>query len=320
VHEFAKLIFFAKFMICSFNTEIVSIMSEFENLFLDLLQTFSDAAFYEKNPNMFDVDSTNEKHEIEMNLVNGYNNLREQIAIIPNIVNYKKDCAQTTTSGTTLLMLASHYKMDNYVKLLLTAQNIDVNIQGNLDDHHGMTALMFAIECNVYLKNKKSDVFNIILQVPEIDVHKTDAFGKHALHIAASQGSIQATNALLNTVININMQDNDGNTPLLCAIKSRYVEKEVIIASLLNFSKINGYILDTTTEDNSGSNAINYTTTNYTNNYTDDIQVDEFYILQLMQDYDFDKKEMIKKTVNLSLFRENTLPYDTRNLIVSYLS
>ena len=84
--------------------------------------------------------------------------------------------------------------------------------------------------------------------------------------------------------------------------------------------KINGYILDTTTEDNSGSNAINYTTTNYTNNYTDDIQVDEFYILQLMQDYDFDKKEMIKKTVNLSLFRENTLPYDTRNLIVSYLS
>lgn len=286
-------------------------MSEFEILFLDLLQRFSDAAFYEKYPNIF--DSTSEKHKIEMELANSYNNLREHIAIRPNIVNDKKD-------GATLLMLASHYKMDSYVELLLTSQHIDVNIEGNLDDHYGMTALMFAISCNNNVTKKKTGIFNTFANDPRTDIHKIDVKGKTALHLATSYGIVTATEAVLLAGADVNAQDNDGNSPLICAVKSSMIEKEKVVDVLLEFSKNNGYTLDTTIQDIQGLNARVYTeelTTYMT--HENEIEADNFYVLQLIDDYDFNKIKIIKNTTNLTLFRDDKLPYDMRHHIVSYL-
>ncbi len=80
----------------------------------------------------------------------------------------------------------------------------------------------------------KNDLFNIIkLNKQGIDINQKDYDGRTALHLAASEGSLEVFNYLINNGSNINCKDRWGNTPLNDAIR----ENKINIIEYIN--KIN---------------------------------------------------------------------------------
>lgn len=103
-----------------------------------------------------------------------------------------------------LLYWARRGNVDKVTKFLKDGAN--VNFQGD----GGKTALILALE------HKKTDVVNLLLQQPGIQVD-LNANGLTALSRSSMKGQLESVKLLVSKGANINAKDKDGFTPLMQA-------------------------------------------------------------------------------------------------------
>ena len=78
----------------------------------------------------------------------------------------------------------------------------------NIIDNNGETLLSYSI------KNKKEDICQLILSSKILDLSYQDKMGNSYLHLAVMNKLEGVVKSLIEKGIYINMQNNDGNTPL----------------------------------------------------------------------------------------------------------
>ena len=78
-------------------------------------------------------------------------------------------------------------------------------------------ALIYAIE--------NYDILELLLSLPDIDVNETDRSGDTAFTLACWRGYLDAVRRLSYVPgIELNIQDEDGDTPAICAVDDDRVE------------------------------------------------------------------------------------------------
>ena len=130
-------------------------------------------------------------------------------------------------SGTTALSAACYNGHQNIVQLILDhslRNHIDINIPNN----DGWTPLHYAC---FYGENH---IVKLLLQhqldTNNLDWNNQDNIGRTVLHDACQKGHIQVVQTLLNFAIkndcqlNVNIKDNDGNTPIQIATQAEIIE------------------------------------------------------------------------------------------------
>lgn len=128
------------------------------------------------------------------------------------------------TEGKTPLHLAVHYGKLQIVEWLL-AKSVDVNVQ----DEQGQTALHYVakrkrerdavwsykrhkLECSYCVKNEPK-IVGLLLNTP-VDVNMQDSEKMTPLHYAAEQGRTKIAHMLIRKSAQVNLPDNLGKTPL----------------------------------------------------------------------------------------------------------
>lgn len=107
------------------------------------------------------------------------------------------------------LMVACIYKRENIIKLLLENKNININLQNN----NGTTALMYACQ-----KNLNLDIIKLLLD-KNANLNLQTKKGNSALTIAIKSNNIEIVSLLAsNHNINLDLKDREGETPLMKAI------------------------------------------------------------------------------------------------------
>ncbi|KAI0435499.1 ankyrin repeat-containing domain protein [Xylaria telfairii] len=142
--------------------------------------------------------------------------------------------AQTNDGKTTLMIAAENGYAGNVDLLIQYHAKIDL-----IDDAR-RTAAHWAAEAGDYETAKKLLDYDKAQNQDDAVDNYQDKFGRTVLHIAVTHGkSEKAVDVLLKpkpwcqqSVLNPNLQDQDGNTPLLLAVKHR---KLSIVKSLLQF-------------------------------------------------------------------------------------
>ena len=145
----------------------------------------------------------------------------------------------------------------------------------------------------IYFLNKyKNNIIIWLLNLPNIDVNIQDNNGNSPLHLAFKLIYYNnVINLLLNNQkININIQDNNGNTPLHIAFKSTYYRYNNILI-LINNQTININI-----QDNDGNTPLHLAILHLANDFGSGSGVDKYEIM----------KELINKT-NLTIINKSNL-------------
>ena len=149
---------------------------------------------YFKNKN-FIFDFLNLKENIMIKLFKDI--IKKYPPVNPNILNNDKKSA---------LFIASRKNYSNYIKLLLTFNDIDVNVA---EEEQGFTPLWNTCRYN------NVDSLKILLNHPGIDINITTNFNITPLHIASSIGNIECVKLLINiNGIDVNKADKAGITAL----------------------------------------------------------------------------------------------------------
>ena len=176
---------------------------------------------YFRNKNyMFDF--LNLKENIIIKLFE--NIIKKYVPINPNLLNKDKKTA---------LFIATHKNYSNYIKLLLTLPEIDVNVA---EEERGFTPLWNTCRYN------NVDSLKILLNHPEIDINKATKFDITPLHIACSIGNTECVKLLINIKgIDVNKADKKGITALGAACWCGHTE---CVKLLLTHSNIDIHIKD----------------------------------------------------------------------------
>lgn len=146
------------------------------------------------------VDETEDK--VSKENFNQLKMLLEQHKDDKNFINTQND------KGSTLLHITVEHNKQNIAEFLLS-MNIDINIQ----DNNGETALMLAVE------NENNGMVSLLANNETLDINLQDKLGDSALMIATLLKNDDIVKILLdNKNINTNLQDNNGATALILAI------------------------------------------------------------------------------------------------------
>ena len=133
------------------------------------------------------------------------------------------DVNSKNEAGRTGLMMALNGRQTAMARFLLEQEGIDINIC----DNFGQSALHYAAS---YAEN--SECLAILLARPELTsqmVNKKDSWGNTPLWWAVSYGAVWDGGAgcvqrLINDAhTDLNIKNEDGNSPLMLAIKKNYV-------------------------------------------------------------------------------------------------
>ena len=158
---------------------------------------------------------------------------RASIGSVENFValllaNKDIEVNQQNQEGDTALMIAVGREYENVVNRLLKDKDIDVNQQ----NQNGDTALILAVpvqtepqshgdEYRAQKEKQTLSIINQLLEVKDIDVNVQDQDGNTALMVAAEDGQLNVVEMLLEEKgINVNLQNQDGNTALLLAAEN----------------------------------------------------------------------------------------------------
>ena len=139
--------------------------------------------------------------------------------------------------GKTALIWAGEEGHQDVIRLLVKHDQLEVNMM----DDDGYTALIWAAD------NGHLEAVRELLKHPLIDVNCVDLDGHSALTWAADKGHTELVKLLLDRDLNVNVRDNEGYTPLICAAQMARIDVvdllledgrtdvnlEVITASLL---------------------------------------------------------------------------------------
>ena len=171
----------------------------------------------------------------DIDRVRGYDNIvneinlhddKETALIIASKYNYIEIVKLLLTNETinvnlqnskldTALILASWHGYIEIVKLLLKIESINVNLHDDDRD----TALMCASKYN-YI-----EIAKILLENETINVNLQNCDENTALILASWFGYIEIVKLLLdNETINVNLQDSSGDSALICASENNYIE------------------------------------------------------------------------------------------------
>jgi len=148
---------------------------------------------------------------------------------------------QDANGNTAMHYAVSHGNFD-IVSLLLDSKVIDINLQNKA----GYTCIMLASLAKI-----QEDVHGHVLQrlfhMGDINVKATQ-HGQTALMLAVSQGRVETVRMLIEAGADVNIQDEDGSTALMCAAEHGHTQ---IIWMLLAHPDCDPYLTD-----NDGSSAL----------------------------------------------------------------
>ncbi|CDK31050.1 ankyrin repeat domain-containing protein [Candidatus Babela massiliensis] len=144
---------------------------------------------------------------------------------------YQIDINKTKNSKENLVLIQAIYDKDiELLKKLLSLSNINMNIK-SID---GDNPLIFALK--LYGRSfKDRDVFKIVEILSNNKIINICSGGYTPLGLIAYYGNMQLFNLIIYKQADINMSDNNGNTPLI--ILAKYGHKK-ILEELLRYSDI----------------------------------------------------------------------------------
>ena len=176
--------------------------------------------------------------------------------IIKNNNNAKQELEHPKPKS--LLITTSKLPVKSLFQILLKNPNLV-----NTIDNNGETLLTYAI------KQKKTDICQLILTSNIIDLSYQDKNGNSYLHLAVMEQLEGVVKSLIEKGIYINIQNNDGNTPLHIAylknniaiinilknnrIDTKIKNNDYKLAEELNMNKDNNNYLDTKNKENSSN-------------------------------------------------------------------
>ncbi|XP_062515378.1 kinase D-interacting substrate of 220 kDa-like [Corticium candelabrum] len=131
---------------------------------------------------------------------------RGDIESVTRLLEMKGDVNARDKDGNTLLMQACRKKKKEMVVLLLS-KSADVNETGDC----GWTALIVSAIV------RSEEITDLLLNVKDINVMKGDYWGRTAIHYAAGNNHVTIVERLLSCSVPVDINDNDGCTPLLFA-------------------------------------------------------------------------------------------------------
>jgi ankyrin repeat protein len=166
--------------------------------------------------------------------------------VVKPLINKRADVNLADNTGWTPLMFAAEKGLLAITQALLSAPGIDINAQ----KPDGETALYVAVnqgkdDVVKALINKRADV-NIaringwtplmfaaekghltitqaLLSAPRIDINAKKPDGATALHVAVNQGKDDVVKALIKQGADVDITDNDGQTPMMVANSLGYM-------------------------------------------------------------------------------------------------
>ncbi len=136
------------------------------------------------------------------------------IALLQVFVDHGADLNRQTSDNETPLMIAVMLNNPNVVRLLL-----ENGADPNIANRDGQTPLMVAIS-----KGDVESTQSLLSHSAGVDL-KESHYGSTALHTAARKGNFDIVKTMLPLASDINVKDNDGNTPLYYACK--YGHKQI---------------------------------------------------------------------------------------------
>tara|TARA_Y100000780_G_C13694293_1_gene420789 strand:- start:6560 stop:8329 length:1770 start_codon:yes stop_codon:yes gene_type:complete len=161
------------------------------------------------------------------------------------ILKYNPDLNLQCDNITVLILIIYHNRIDLFNKLLQHNFKFKLNLNFNLPDKNGYTALMYS------LYTKTSEMFDKLLKY-EQNINLKNINGNNILMLAIIQNNIYHIKQILNkTNIDINTSNNNNDTALSLAIKNNSLDivqeilkyNPIINISILNIAKTaNKYI------------------------------------------------------------------------------
>lgn len=134
-------------------------------------------------------------------------------------LGYVKEVNDTIAGSTILHMLAPYpqaltylLQHNTYYPSVEAFRNLNINSLDNCMN----TALLVALKSH-------ASASAMLLLDRGADIHRVNEYGKSALHLAASCGSINLVNKLIDLGADLNLKDKDGQTPLICALTIRSI-------------------------------------------------------------------------------------------------
>ena len=127
---------------------------------------------------------------------------------IKTLIKQGADIHQINSIGLTALHYAARYAKSDIIEYLLSLE-----VKVNMVDNSGQTPLMCACRDGDRLDNIKT----LIKQ--GADIHQINSIGLTALHYAARYAKSEIIEYLLSLGMKVNMVDNSGQTPLMCACR-----------------------------------------------------------------------------------------------------
>ncbi len=117
----------------------------------------------------------------------------------------------------TILCIATYYGHVNIVNYLLTIPGIDINT-------------CTPTPLTISMKRSNYEIFNILLHHPNININKTDYFGKTALFHSVGKPIAFMKSLLLRPDIDVNIPSREGDSPLFHALPSYIEHAKLLLA------------------------------------------------------------------------------------------
>lgn len=142
--------------------------------------------------------------------------------IVAQLLEFGADVRSSDRKGNSAMMYAIKEGHPKVIKTLFQYSDL---VAPCLPNHQGVTPMMAAID------NNQQEIFDILLPVSE-NLKFKDKYGANALHYAAESGKLSFVKSLINKGnVDINSQDDDGDSPLIEAVEKGSVE---IVSYLLS--------------------------------------------------------------------------------------
>ena len=217
-----------------------------------------------------------------------------------NITKTNKSKPEIIHQSKSFLLISSDYKLETLYRILTKNPSLV-----NTKDQKNETFLSYAI------KRKNSEICELILTSPILDVSYLDKKGNSYLHLSVIYQLENIIRLLIKKGININLQNNEGNTALHYAYNTGDIKFIAILienSADLNIKNNNGLIpeeieIDSLMDDINSINDLeisnsNYNTSNSATIKINDKNVNNLYFKDMMLN---SEKSKINKTIKIDL-------------------